>query len=257
MVALAGSDAKQADDLHAASRAPRFTASAAVMTVKKVAVTPKSAAAALLPVVDQKDIQLHHRELADKVLRALPSFCRANLKNFYVNYDKNASNRGLGGASTIIIVGTVPENEFRALLVHECGHVTDLGGLRGSPVSPQSSFYDGNTPIYQNDPSLAFYQISWLTPIIYQPNMREVDFVSGYATSNPFEDFAETFTFYALQKTEFQRLARTNPVLKAKYDFMERVVFSGTPDVALGTFTRGARVPWDTTMLPYLWIAKR
>lgn len=257
MVALGGSDAKVVTDLHAASRTPRFTTKTAVSVKKKVAVTPRAAAASLLPVVDQEDIQARHRILADNVLRNLPSFCRASLKNFYVNYDKNAANRGLGGESTIIIIGTVPDNEFRALLVHECGHVTDLGGLRGSPVAPTSSFYDGNTPIYQNDPSLAFYQISWLTPNIYQPNSKESDFVSGYATTDPFEDFAETFAFYALQKTEFQRLARTNPVLKAKYDFMEQVVFSGTPDIASGTFKRGSRIPWDVTKLPFVWNANQ
>lgn len=245
--------------LHGASRSPRFQTkgSFTATATKKIAVTPKAAASELLPAVDQDDIKPHHRALADEVLRALPSFCRASLKNFYVNYDPKASNRGLGGESTIIIIGTVPDIEFRALLVHECGHVTDLGGLRGTPASNQSGFYDGNTPIYQNDLSIAFYQISWLTPTVYQPNRKDTDFVSGYAASDPFEDFAESFAFYALQKAEFQRLAKTNAVLKAKYDFMEKVVFNGNPDVASGKFKRGSRVPWDVTKLPFLWHAKK
>jgi hypothetical protein len=257
-VALGGAESST-NGLHGASRTPRFTAQTVqtAPAAKKVAVAPKAAAASLLPVVDQDDIQPKHRQLADEVLRALPSFCRAHLQNFYVNYDPKAANRGLGGESTIIIIGTVPDSEFRALLIHECGHVTDLGGLRGTPSSGQSGFYDGNTPIYQNDPSVAFYQISWLTPTVYQPNTKDTDFVSGYAASDPFEDFAEAYAFYALQKTEFQRLAKLNPVIKAKYDFMDKVVFSGNPSVATGRFKRGTRVPWDVTKLPFTWHAKR
>ncbi len=246
------------DALHDAARAPRFTmAPVKAATVKTVVVKAHQSATTLLPVVNQQDIKPAQQLLADQVLRALPSFCRANLKSFYVNYDKKAANRGLGGENTIIVVGNVPDNEFRALITHECGHVADLGGLRGSPDSGQSGFYDGNTPIFQNDPSVAYYQISWITTGISQPGTKESDFVSGYASSDPFEDFAESFAFYALHKKEFQRLAQGNPVIKAKYDFMDRLVFTGNPEIASSNFKRGSRVPWDVTKLPYVWHAKK
>ncbi len=246
--------------LHEAAHQPRFGAksvAAAIVKSEIVVVKPRHAASTLLPVTNQDDIKPNHRILADQVLRALPGFCRQNLKNFYVNYAKNASNRGLGGEDTIIIIGNVPDNEFRALLTHECGHVADIGGLRGSPEAGQSGFFDGNTPIYQNDPSLAFYQISWINGSINQPGSKDADFVSGYAESDPFEDFAESFAFYALHKKEFQRLAKSNAILKAKYDFMDRVIFTGNPEIASSTFKRGSRVPWDVTKLPYVWHAKR
>jgi hypothetical protein len=213
-------------------------------------VAPHKAAKSLLPAVDQEDIIPRQRIIADNVLRSLPSYCRDYLDNFYVNYDKNAANRGLGGEDTIIVIGNVPDREFRALIVHECGHVTDLGGLRGTTNSGKTSFYDGNTPMYANDPSVAFYSISWITPQISQPGTQEEDFVSGYASSDPFEDFAETFAYYALQKEAFQKLAAKNKVLKAKYDFMEQVVFAGSSSIAKGQYVPGKKVPWDVTKLP-------
>ncbi len=220
-------------------------------------VVPKHKAAALLAVANQPDIKPAHRVLADQVLRNLPPFCRDNLKNFYVNYDKHPANRGLGGESTVIITGNVPDKEFMALLIHECGHVTDLGGLRGNDTRRPTNFFDGSTPIYGNDPSVQFYQISWMTPKIIIPGLGDADFVSGYAMSDPFEDFAETFAYFALQRKEFARLATKNNVLKAKYDFMATFVFADTPMIADGQSKRGKSVPWDVTKLPYVWHAKK
>jgi len=213
--------------------------------------TTASAAPSLLPVVMQKDIRPEHQVLADGVLRALPSSCANNLKNFYVNYDPNNKNRGLGGASTIIISGNVPTAEFAALLIHECGHVVDLGGIRGTPENGLSAFVDGSTPMFRNDPSVAFYSLSWTNATTKKADATEAHFVSGYSASDAFEDFAETFAFYALQKREFARLAKSNPILAAKYNFMEQVVFRGSSEIASGQFTRGARAPWDVTLLPY------
>lgn len=227
------------------------------LSVKATVVPPHKAPKSLLPVVNQDDILPRHRILADQVLRSLPPQCRNNLKNFYVNYDKNAAYRGLGGAETIIVIGTVPDHEFKALLIHECGHVTDLGGLKGTKKGGPTSFYDGKQAIYGNDPSVAFYSISWLTPVINQPGTKESDFVSGYASVNPFEDFAEAYAYYALQKEVFKKIAATNPVLKAKYDFMEQVVFGDTSSVASGQHVPGKKVPWDVTKLPFVWYAKR
>ncbi len=246
-------------DLHSApTTTPRF-GQAIILSAKqpKKIMVPKPAATKLLSVVNQKDILARHRILADRVLRALPRYCRENLESFYVTYDKNAANRGLGGESTIIVMGTVPDREFMALIVHECGHVTDLGGLQGDQNSGYSGFFDGNTPIYQNDASVSFYLISWLTPNTYQPNTKSSDFVSGYAASDPFEDFAESFAYYALQKDAFKKIAANNPVIKAKYDFMEQVVFSGIPPIAEGKHVPQNSVPWDVTRLPYIWHAKR
>ncbi len=238
-----------ATDLHAA--APRFSVQ------RKVVAPAHKAPQRLLAVVDHEDILPKQRVIADQVLRSLPPSCRNNLENFYVNYDKNAANRGLGGEHTIIVIGHVPDREFRALIVHECGHVADLGGLRGTPAGGYTNFYDGHKPIYANDSSVAFYEISWITPVINQPGTKESDFVSGYAASDPFEDFAETFAYFALQQESFKKIAASNPVLKAKYDFMEQVVFAGSMSIAQGQYVPGKNIPWDVTKLPYVWHAKK
>jgi len=256
-VAPAPTVASTKTEEHDAARRARFTRTAQAVDLPAQIVIKPQKSSALLPVVDKEDIEPKHRILADNVLRALPRDCRENLKNFYVNYDKNASNRGLGGADTIIIIGTVPDDEFRALLIHECGHVTDIGGLRGTPESGLSGFFDGNTPIYQNDASVAFYHISWIRGGVYQPNSKDSDFVSGYSESDPFEDFAETYAFYALHKEEFKKLTISNRVLNAKYNFMERYIFTNTPSIASGTFTRDSRIPWDITKLPFVWVGER
>jgi len=237
--------------------APSIQKNRLVRLGKRVAPPKKvEVASTLLPVVRQKDIKSEHQILADQVLRALPSTCRDNLKNFYVNYEPGAA-RGLGGASTIIITGSVPAAEFIALLVHECGHVVDLGGLQGTPASGASAFADGSTVIYNNDPSVAFYSISWENAHKLKVGSKESDSVSGYALSDAFENFAETFAFYALQEKEFKRLAETNAVMRAKYEFMRDTVFAGTPTLATGKFVRGTRAPWDITLLPYEWHAKK
>lgn len=238
--------------------ASRFPAQLTVATDKTnpTVVRPKHRSANLLPIVDQEDILPKHRMLADQVLRALPSACRDNLRQFFVTYEKNPKNRGLGGESTIIVTGTVPDPEFMALIVHECGHVTDLGGMRGSRESGSTTFVDGNTPMFADDPSVEFYLFSWSDAVTTKRGSVAKDFVSGYAQSDPYEDFAESFAFFALHKNQFKAIARRSTVLQAKYDFLERIVFADTPVMAEGKSTVKS-IPWDVTKLPYEWHAAR
>lgn len=212
-----------------------------------------AAAPSLLPVVDQKDIHPEHRVLADGVLRALPAHCRNHLRNLYVLYDPTNTRRGLGGASTILVTGLVPALEFQALLIHECGHVTDLGALRGSEGAAPTPFVDGSTIMVADDPSVTFYKISWVTATKRAPGSRQTDFVSGYAATDAYEDFAEHFAFYALHREEFARQASDNPILAQKYSFMRDFVFGPSSDIAEGQFTRTASAPWDVTRLAYTW----
>lgn len=223
---------------------------AAVAVKKKV-----HAAGGLLAVVSHDDIIASQQVIADNTLRSLPPQCRDNLRSFYVNYDPNPKNRGLGGADTIIIAGKVPDNEFRALLIHECGHVTDLGGFRGTPSGGGTEFFDGNEPIYNNDPSVAFYRVSWDDSTSRKQTATKADFVSGYAMSDPFEDFAESYAYYILQKKDFARIAKKNKALAAKYAWFEQNLSSVMPaTVAMGKNVRGSKEPWDVTKLPYTWL---
>jgi hypothetical protein len=220
-----------------------------------VAVVPQKRAPVLLPLVDHDDILPKHRLLADSTFRALPSLCRNTLKTFYVLY-KNPANRGLAGETEMFIAGNVTDAEFRALITHECGHIIDLGYLRGTAASGASEFYDGGKVIYADDPSVEFYRLSWNSAKIARDDATHSDFVSGYAEHDAFEDFSETFAFYIFQKKEFDRLATKNPVLRAKRNYMAALV-QNQPQIAVGSFVRSTKQPWDVTRLPYVWVGEK
>lgn len=214
-----------------------------------------------LPVVDQPDIQERHKIIASEVLRLLPQACVNRIENFYVRYDK-PDRRGLAGKSTIIVDGTLPDDEFRAVLIHEAfGHVFDLGCLTGTAQSGPSTFRDGSDPIFNDDPSIAFYLISWLDSTKKKPDVRPEDFVSGYAESDPFEDLAESAIYYVLQRHTFAERARNNSALLAKYKWLQAFLPVTPLDTGTHVAAWDGTVPWDATKLKYEWngqvIAKR
>jgi len=57
----------------------------------------------------------------------------------------------------------------------------------------------------------------------FPPQKREGEFLTAYASTDPAEDFGETFACYMYFPSEFEALAAKHPVLKAKYDFMRRL----------------------------------
>lgn len=204
----------------------------------------------LLAAVDQQDIKPHHRTLANAVLRALPSNCRRHLRNFYVKY-ADITQRGLGGKTTIIIDGTAPDTEFAGLLVHECGHVTH-GNLHGTPASGESTFRDGRNAIYNDAPVSSFFAISWMTESVLRRDAdKKTDFVSGYAQSDAFEDFAETFAMYILHRPALRERADTSPAIAAKLAWMETYLPTAENPLGESLYTWNRQVPWDVTRLPY------
>lgn len=201
------------------------------------------------PAVDQPMITEHHQRLATAVLNALPSGCRDHLQNFSVLY-QGATRRGLGGKTTIILDGSVPDAEFVALLTHECGHVIS-GNLLGSADTAATLFRDGGDVFYENSPVVAFWRISWTTATTKLSVAHDSDFVSGYAKSDAFEDFAETITAYALQRDMLRDRAEDNAALAAKLQWMETYLPLPEDPLGNGAATWTGTVPWDTTRLPY------
>ena len=188
--------------------------------------------------------------LIQKVLQNIPA---DKLQSFYtlkIIHSKNGK-RGLGGAHTVIINDyQLSDQEFVSVLVHELGHVIDLGGITGSPNSFKSVYKDGPNPIFVDDLSVQFYNYSWLDNYQHKPSVNRLDFVSGYAMTDPFEDFAESFIYYTFHNQEFQLLAQNNQVLQQKYDFIKNYVFDGK-DLKTGTsrlISQKRRV-WDITKL--------
>ncbi|MDD4628761.1 MAG: hypothetical protein PHE68_05210 [Candidatus Peribacteraceae bacterium] len=216
------------------------------------AAAPQTQTQTFPPVIDQLDIQLKHKIIATEVFDLLPDQCHGTLKHFYVRYEK-PERRGLAGKSTVIVDGTLPDDEFRAVLVHEMlGHLFELGCLTGTSQAGTSSFRDGSDPVFMDDPSLAFYRISWSDSKTRKQGGKVEDFVSGYAASDPFEDLAESMAYYILSRDAFVERARTNITIATKLKWMETFL-PLNPVTANGVAFWNGSVPWDATKLPYTW----
>lgn len=198
---------------------------------------------------EEKDIE----KLLATTFQKFPDKFYAPLKFLTLKTGKDGP-RGLAGNNTMILrVSGMPTSELVGVAVHELGHVVDLGMLIGSGVQG-SAFKDGASMIAVDDPSVQFYRISWNNEHEKSSNSDQ-DFVSGYAMSDAFEDFAETFNYYVLHGVDFIQLAQKNTALAKKYAFMKDIVFEGkefTDGSSVASLSHTAR-SWDTTILPYNW----
>lgn len=98
----------------------------------------------------------------------------------------------------------LPAHEVVAVFIHEFWHYYDIFGLK------QNAF---------GDISDEFYRISWESTSILRPGSQTSNFVSGYAMTNKYEDFAESYTYYILHNEAFVHKAKSDPVLQQKYNF--------------------------------------
>ncbi|HID92381.1 TPA: hypothetical protein EYP45_04670 [Candidatus Peregrinibacteria bacterium] len=142
----------------------------------------------------------------------------------------------------------ISDPEIVSVIIHELGHVIDLGGLTGTDFQNISDFHDGALEFYEDDLSLLFYKISW-TPRSVKADSQTLDFVSGYAKYDMFEDFAESFVLYINHGKYFKALALENKKLRNKYVFFKYYVFKGkefnTGSIPENLFVRN----WDITRL--------
>jgi hypothetical protein len=194
----------------------------------------------------------HCKAIVYKTLESLPSQPVKKLKSLTL-YFSNDGRRGLGGGSTIILrCQNVTDMELVGVLVHEMGHIQDTGVMIGTSGAGKSEFKDGDTPIYKDDSSLGFYRLSFKSEKTLRSDATDLDFVSGYAKSDAFEDFAESYAYYILHGDEFRTLAYTNSTLAAKYDYLKNTVFDGKEyfngdDKNVEVLDRH----YDVTVLPY------
>ncbi|MDR1944677.1 MAG: putative zinc-binding metallopeptidase [Candidatus Peribacteria bacterium] len=68
--------------------------------------------------------------------------------------------------------------------------------------------------------------MSWKETKILKSSLTQKDFVSGYAMTNKYEDFAETFTYYVLHNSDFLEKSKNSSILKQKYDYFRSHIFS-------------------------------
>ncbi len=214
---------------------------------------PSTNSPSLHPSVAQPDISPRHQQIANDVLRTLPEKCRDALHDLFVRYEK-PKHRGLSGKHVIILDGTVADEEFRALLIHELGHITDLGCLQGTSGT-QTVFRDGRDIMLSDDPSVSYYRISWESASKKRSSARVEDFVSGYAFSDIFEDFAEGFAYYLLQREAFAARAKENRAIELKLRWFERY-FGSDFTVASSRSPWKEKIPWDVTKLNYKWFGR-
>jgi len=100
--------------------------------------------------------------------------------------------------------------EYLAVWIHEFGHFVDLYFLEKKGFTDISNY---------------FYTISWESTKVLKPWLKQTDFVSGYAMTNKYEDFAESFTYFILHNADFFKKAEKSKLLKAKYNFFNTYVF--------------------------------
>jgi hypothetical protein len=189
------------------------------------------------------------KALVEKTLKALPADLTKSLDNLHINFSTNSS-RGLSNSHFIELrCANISEDEMVSVFVHELGHITDLGYLRGK-TSHASGFIDGSYSIPKDDPSVSFYTLSWLNAKKTKTTATRADFISGYAMSDPFEDFAESFDFYVLHGTDFRALTTESTTLQAKYNFLRDEIFAGK-EFDSKKVTQAKQRVWDSTLLPY------
>lgn len=177
------------------------------------------------------------------------------LHNIQIN-NQNGDRRWYATRNTIIFnLWLVTSNkEFIGLSSHEMGHITDLGYLQWTASKQDSKYTEfGKTVFSTDDISLKFYAISRDNETIRKAVAKKKNFCSGYGMHNPFEDFAECFNLYINHNIFFREAAKTDTVLKNKYNFIAGIfkgkyISSNSIDVKL-LKPDASRRPRDTTKL--------
>lgn len=209
----------------------------------------------ILPATLLPDVSCNGEEedcsVAIETINALPK-CRQYIHSLSIDYSG-----GLGAYTNtygdVSIPGEVPLEQIRSLLIHECGHVIDFFSLRGNPRNKTSAFTVRTLPTFSDDPSLKFYTLSWNNQSTKKTGWKEEDFVSAYAQENVMEDFAESYTYYVLQKGAFEKRAKTNAVLKKKLVFV-RSLFPRSFNIAISPAWNGL-IPPSVIGVSYEWRA--
>lgn len=198
---------------------------------------------------DQKKLQ-NIQELLKKAMANLSFEHLEALHSLEVYKESEDSTRGKAGSHRMILnVNPIQTNEeLLAVFTHEVGHIVDLGYLKGTSEL-RSGFVDRKNYVPADDPSTDFYRISWRNSNVKRIESKRSDFVSGYAMTNPFEDFAETFLFYRYHGDKFRALAEKSVALQKKYTFMRETVFYGEEFQSGKDYTFLNNI-WDATLLP-------
>lgn len=133
-------------------------------------------------------------------------------------------------------VKNMNNDEFLSVFIHEFGHYVDLYFLVSWDTSDVSNY---------------FYNVSWTGTKIIKSWEKQGDFVSWYAMTNKYEDFAESFTYYILHNEDFFKKAQESTSLMEKYSFFWKYVFDAW-EFKKTNFWDGLKIEpyyWDITKI--------
>ena len=129
------------------------------------------------------------------------------------------------------------EDEYLSVFIHELWHFIDI------------YFFEKSVFL---DISDRFYAISWKKTKILNAHMSQKDFVSWYAMTNKYEDFAESFNFYIFHNKEFLNKLKKSSILKQKYDFFSNYFFKNKEFFATDFGKEKYKnYYWDTTKIVF------
>lgn len=166
----------------------------------------------------------HCKALVYKAFYSLPDWHRSKLKDLTLFFSDKGT-RGLGGDGTIILrCQNVTDYELTSVFIHEIGHIVDTGG---------------------------FHFLSWNNNDTAKSTSTRFDFVSGYASTDPYEDFAESYLYYVLHGTQFRELGKTNNTILQKYEFLKKNLFSNQEFSNEVDRVSSKDRPFDATLLPF------
>lgn len=135
-------------------------------------------------------------------------------------------------------VDKLSKEELLAVFIHEFWHYIDI---------------DFSESKFSSDVSQEFYDISWEKTTVIKWWQKISDFVSGYAMTNKYEDFAESFIYYILHNWDFFSKSQKSEILNEKYNFFSEKVFTNW-EFKNTNFSKSQEVLdyyWDITKIDY------
>lgn len=167
-------------------------------------------------------------------------FLNKNLK-FDVDFYKSKSNirwRYTNNVIKIFDTENLPKEELLSVFIHELWHYFDVKYLEKQVLF---------------DLSDKFYNISWSDTKTIKNWSDKKDFVSWYAMTNKFEDFAESFNYYILFNDDFREKTAKSEKLQKKYDFFSKYIFRNDEfkKTNFRTFEKNLDYYWDTTKIKF------
>lgn len=127
---------------------------------------------------------------------------------------------------TINLIWIKSYSEFREVVTHELWHIVDLWIMKWKSKTLHWKYTEFWYPSFaKDDPSIKYYSYSRESEKTKLKTVEFKDFVSWYAMSNPFEDFAESFNLYLNHKSLFKKMWESSYILSQKYLFMEKLLW--------------------------------